>query len=129
MMPPVGLTPVAPVGDPSQLGMDLFCLSDVRILILRDYSASGPTEQQSGVREIGPHSHQKKPLSLVYLFLANMLYEEEERNGESGSAEETIRTIKCKTRKYSGEEKIRIVVEGLRGEESIAAFGQGWTTQ
>jgi transposase len=43
--------------------------------------------------------------------------------GNQGSAEETIRTIKRKTRrKYSGEEKIRIVVEGLRGEESIAAL-------
>ena len=43
--------------------------------------------------------------------------------GNQGSAEEAIRTIKRKTRrKYSGEEKIRIVVEGLRGEESIAAL-------
>jgi len=34
-----------------------------------------------------------------------------------GSAEGTIRDIKRKTRrKYSAEEKIRIVVEGLRGE-------------
>jgi transposase len=40
-----------------------------------------------------------------------------------GSAEDTIRDIKRKTRrKYSTEEKIRIVVEGLRGEESIAAL-------
>ncbi len=38
-----------------------------------------------------------------------------------GSAEATIRDIKRKTRrKYSAEEKIRIVVEGLRGEETIA---------
>ena len=43
--------------------------------------------------------------------------------GNQGSAEETIRTIKRKTRReYSGEEKIRIVVEELRGEESIAAL-------
>ena len=43
--------------------------------------------------------------------------------GNRGSAEETIKTIKRKTRrKYSGEERIRIVVEGLRGEESIAAL-------
>ena len=43
--------------------------------------------------------------------------------GNQVSAEETIRTIKRKTRrKYSGEEKIRIVVEGLRGEESITAL-------
>jgi transposase len=40
---------------------------------------------------------------------------------KKGSAEETIRTIKRKTRRqYSAEEKIRIVLEGLRGEESIA---------
>src|SRR5690554_1934282 len=40
---------------------------------------------------------------------------------KEGSAEATIRDIKRKTRrKYSAEEKIRIVVEGLRGEERIA---------
>jgi transposase len=38
-----------------------------------------------------------------------------------GSAETTIRDIKRKTRrKHSAEEKIRIVVEGLRGEMTIA---------
>ena len=38
-------------------------------------------------------------------------------------AERTVRDIRCKTRKqYSAEEKIRIVVSGLRGEESIAAL-------
>jgi transposase len=37
------------------------------------------------------------------------------------SAEKTIQTIKRKTRrKYSAEEKIRIVLEGLKGEETIA---------
>ncbi len=37
------------------------------------------------------------------------------------SAEKTVRDIRRRTRKkYSAEEKIRIVVEGLRGEESIA---------
>jgi transposase len=40
---------------------------------------------------------------------------------KEGSAEATIRDIKRKTRrKYNAEEKIRIVIEGLRGEESIA---------
>ena len=40
---------------------------------------------------------------------------------KEGSAEDTVRTIKRKTRrKYSGEEKIRIVLEGLRGEDTIA---------
>ena len=39
------------------------------------------------------------------------------------SAEKTIRDIRRKTRRhYSSEEKIRIVLEGLRGEESIAAL-------
>jgi transposase len=34
-----------------------------------------------------------------------------------------VREIRRKTRrKYSAEEKIRIVIEGLRGEESIAAL-------
>ena len=40
---------------------------------------------------------------------------------KEGSAEATIQDIKRKTRrKYSAEEKIRIVIEGLRGEETIA---------
>ena len=40
---------------------------------------------------------------------------------EKVSAEEVIRDIRRQTRrKYSAEEKIRIVLEGLRGEESIA---------
>ena len=40
---------------------------------------------------------------------------------ERGSAEETIKTIRRKTRhQYSAEEKIRIVMEGLRGEETVA---------
>jgi transposase len=39
------------------------------------------------------------------------------------SAEKAIRNIRRKTRRlYSSEEKIRIVLEGLRGEESIAAL-------
>jgi len=39
------------------------------------------------------------------------------------SPESVVRQIKRKTRKrYSTEEKIRIVLEGLRGEESIAAI-------
>ncbi len=43
--------------------------------------------------------------------------------GRKASAEATIRTIRRKTRRqYSAEEKIRIVLEGLRGEESIAAL-------
>ena len=37
------------------------------------------------------------------------------------SAEETVRDIRRATRRhFSAEEKIRIVVEGLRGEDSIA---------
>ena len=40
---------------------------------------------------------------------------------EKISAEETVRHIRRETRrKYSAEEKIRIVLEGLRGEESVA---------
>jgi len=42
-------------------------------------------------------------------------------SGRSASSEQTIRDIKRKTRKqYSAEEKIRIVLDGLRGEDSIA---------
>jgi transposase len=40
---------------------------------------------------------------------------------KKASAEATIQTIRRKTRrKYSAEEKIRIVLEGLRGEEKVA---------
>lgn len=39
------------------------------------------------------------------------------------AAEQTVRDIRRRTRKqYSAEEKIRIVLEGLRGEDSIAAL-------
>ncbi len=38
-------------------------------------------------------------------------------------ADKAVRDIRRKTRKqYSAEEKIRIILEGLRGEESIAAL-------
>ena len=41
--------------------------------------------------------------------------------GRALSCEQIIREIKRKTRKhYSAEEKIRIVVDGLRGEDSMA---------
>lgn len=40
---------------------------------------------------------------------------------EKDSAQKTIDTIRRKTRrKYSAEEKIRIVLEGLKGEDTIA---------
>jgi transposase len=39
------------------------------------------------------------------------------------SATQTVREIKRKTRrKFSAEEKIRIVLEGLRGEDSVASI-------
>ena len=45
------------------------------------------------------------------------------RNTQKASAEKTVRDIRRATRKrYSAEEKIRIVLEGLRGEDSIAEF-------
>ena len=41
--------------------------------------------------------------------------------GQKASAEATIKTIRRKTkRKYNAEEKIRIVLEGLRGDGTIA---------
>jgi transposase len=41
--------------------------------------------------------------------------------GKKDSAEGTIRDIRRRTkRKYSAEEKIRIVIEGLRGEQTVA---------
>ena len=40
---------------------------------------------------------------------------------KKSSAESTVRNIRRKTRKqYNAEDKIRIVVEGLRGEQTIA---------
>jgi transposase len=42
---------------------------------------------------------------------------------KKASAEKTVREIRRKTRRrFSAEEKIRIVLEGLRGEESIASL-------
>jgi transposase len=42
---------------------------------------------------------------------------------ENSSSEAVVREIRRKTRrKFSSEEKIRIVLEGLRGEESIATI-------
>jgi len=39
------------------------------------------------------------------------------------TAESIVKEIKRKTRrKFSSEEKIRIIIEGLRGEDSIAAI-------
>ena len=41
--------------------------------------------------------------------------------GRPSSSDQIIRDIKRKTRKqYGAEEKIRIVLDGLRGEDSIA---------
>ena len=43
--------------------------------------------------------------------------------GRASSSEQIIRDITRKTRKqYSAEEKIRIVLDGLRGEDSIVIF-------
>ena len=43
------------------------------------------------------------------------------RSSKQTSGERIVKDIKCQTRKqYSAEEKIRIVLDGLRGEESIA---------
>jgi hypothetical protein len=44
-----------------------------------------------------------------------------QKSGPRSSAEQHVREIRRQTRKqYSAEEKIRIVLEGLRGEYSIA---------
>ncbi len=45
----------------------------------------------------------------------------QKQSGRHSSSEHLIKDIKRKTRKqYSGEEKIRVVRDGLRGEDSIA---------
>jgi len=41
--------------------------------------------------------------------------------GEKASADKTVETIRRNSRRqYSAEEKIRIVIEGLRGEDTVA---------
>ncbi len=46
--------------------------------------------------------------------------------GSKEAADKLVQNIRRKTaRKYSAEEKIRIVLAGLRGEESIAALPEG----
>ena len=43
--------------------------------------------------------------------------------GKKKTTESVVREIRSRTRKhYSSEEKIRIVIDGLRGEESISAI-------
>ena len=43
------------------------------------------------------------------------------RKSKKKAVESTVRNIRRNSRKrYSGEEKIRIVLEGLRGEETVA---------
>ena len=54
--------------------------------------------------------------------------------GEKQPAEDAIRDIRRATRRhFSAEEKIRVVLEGLRGEESIAELcrreGIGWSKE
>ena len=45
----------------------------------------------------------------------------QKQEAKTGSAEKTVRDIRRATRRrHSSEEKIRIVLEGLRGEDSIA---------
>jgi len=47
----------------------------------------------------------------------------QESMSKKAPAEQAVRDIRRKTRKqYSAEEKIRIVLDGLRGEESISAL-------
>jgi len=50
----------------------------------------------------------------------------QERHRKSDSPEKTVRNIRRATRRrFSAEDKIRIVLEGLRGEKSIAELGDG----
>lgn len=47
----------------------------------------------------------------------------QKRTGRPSSSEQIIKDIKRKTRKqYSAEEKVRIVLDGLRGEDSIPPY-------
>ncbi|MEO9896284.1 MAG: hypothetical protein ABJF05_07910, partial [Paracoccaceae bacterium] len=47
------------------------------------------------------------------------------KTGPNGSADRHVKEIKRKTRRqFSAEEKIRIVLDGLRGESSSSIFAQ-----
>src|SRR5690606_25505257 len=60
---------------------------------------------------------------LVHRSLANGAKMRQKSGTGKAPAEQDIRNIRLATRKQDGaEEKIRIVLEGLRGEESIAAL-------
>ncbi|MCZ8158464.1 MAG: hypothetical protein O9256_00980, partial [Rhizobiaceae bacterium] len=49
--------------------------------------------------------------------------DETESGPQASTAEKTIKDIRRATRKHhSAEDKIRVVLEGLRGEDSIAAI-------
>lgn len=49
--------------------------------------------------------------------------------GKKESAEETIKNIRRQTRRqYSAEEKIRMVLEGLRGEDGVRGSPRASTT-
>ena len=51
------------------------------------------------------------------------------RNYSNGSAEKTVKAIRRATRRqYAAEEKIRMVLKGLRGEESITELCR-WKVQ
>ncbi len=55
------------------------------------------------------------------MVLGIFLHEREEYMGSASSAESVVREITRRSRKkYGTEEKIRIVLEGLRGEVSVA---------
>jgi len=59
----------------------------------------------------------------VYFFIPRKTKKKGVQMSSKVSAESVVRDIKRKTRKrYSTEEKIRIVLEGLRGEEGIATI-------
>lgn len=52
-----------------------------------------------------------------------------DNNSQRKTAESLIKDIKRKTnRTYSAEEKIRIVIEGMRGEESVASLCRKYDT-
>jgi transposase len=59
-------------------------------------------------------------LSVDDLGEGSRLREEKEAMARKEPAEKAVRDIRLRTRpRFSGEEKLRIVIEGLRGEESI----------
>ena len=63
------------------------------------------------------------PLLIKIEVLVGFVSEHLRQIAKQESAEATVKNIRRRTRKkYSAEEKMRIVIEGLKGESTVAEF-------